>query len=49
MKKVRTITAIVALLYAFVASAENKQTPKGMGKIELLPKGFQGFWIPSPA
>lgn len=41
MKKFQTLTAIVALLFSFVASAENNQTPKGMGKIEPLPRDLE--------
>jgi hypothetical protein len=41
MKKIQIITAIVALLFSFVASAQNKQTPNVMNKIEPLPRDLE--------
>jgi hypothetical protein len=41
MRKVRTITVIVALLFSFAASAEDKRTPKAMSKIEPLPRDLE--------
>ncbi len=41
MRKFQTITVIVALLFSFAASAENKGTPKAMSKIEPLPRDLE--------
>ena len=41
MRKVQTITAIVALLLFLTASAENKQTPKEMKRIDPLPRDLE--------
>jgi hypothetical protein len=41
MRKVQTITVIVALLFSFAASAEDKRTPKAMSKIEPLPRDLE--------
>jgi hypothetical protein len=41
MRKVQTIAAIVALLFSFVASAEDIQMPKVMKKIEPLPRDLE--------
>ena len=41
MRKVQTIVVIVGLLFSLTASAENKQTPKVMNKIEPLPRDLE--------
>ncbi len=41
MRQVKTIAVIVGLLFALTASAENKQTPGMMNKIELLPRDLE--------
>ncbi len=41
MKKVQTIVVIAGLLFSVTASAENKQTPKAMDKIEPLPRDLE--------
>ena len=41
MRKVQTFVAIICLLFALTASAENKQTPEVMNKIEPLPRELE--------
>ena len=41
MRKVQTIIVIAGLLLSLTASAENKQTPKEMKKIEPLPRDLE--------
>src|SRR5208337_2349506 len=41
MRKVQTIVAIVGLLFSLTASAENKQTPGVMNRIEPLPRDLE--------
>jgi len=41
MRKVQTIVIIVGLLFTLTASAENKQTPGMMNKIEPLPRDLE--------
>ncbi len=41
MRKFQTIVAILALLISLTASAEDKQTPKAMNKIEPLPRDLE--------
>jgi len=41
MRKIQTIVVIVGLLFSLTASAENKQTPKAMNKIEPLPRDLE--------
>ena len=41
MRKVQTIIVIAGLLFSLTASAENKQTPKVMKKIEPLPRDLE--------
>ncbi len=41
MRKIQAIVVIAGLLFSFVAGAENKQTPKGMNKIEPLPRDLE--------
>jgi hypothetical protein len=41
MRKVQTITTIVALLLSFVAGAEDVQPPKAIKKIEPLPRDLE--------
>ena len=41
MRKVQTFVAIIGLLFSLTASAENKQTPKAMNKIEPLPRDLE--------
>ncbi len=41
MRKVQTIVVIAGLLLSLIASAENKQTPKVMNKIEPLPQDLE--------
>ncbi len=41
MRKVHTIAVIVGLLFSLTASAQNKQTPRGMNKIEPLPRDLE--------
>ena len=41
MRKVQTFIVIVGLLFSLTASAENKQTPKVMNKIEPLPRDLE--------
>ncbi len=38
MRNVQTFIVIVGLLFSLTASAENKQTPRVMNKIEPLPR-----------
>ena len=41
MRKVQTIVVIAGLLFSLTASAEDKQTPKVMNKIEPLPRDLE--------
>lgn len=41
MRNVQTFIVIVGLLFSLTASAENKQTPKVMNKIEPLPRDLE--------
>ncbi len=41
MRKIQIIVVIVGLLFSLTASAENKQTPKVMNKIEPLPRDLE--------
>ena len=41
MKSVQTFIVIAGLLFSLTASAENKQTPKAMNKIEPLPRDLE--------
>jgi hypothetical protein len=41
MRKVQTIAVIIGLLFSLAASAQNKQTPSGMNKIEPLPRDLE--------
>jgi hypothetical protein len=41
MRKVQTIAVIIALLISFAASAEDKQTPTAISKIEPLPRDLE--------
>jgi hypothetical protein len=41
MRKVQTFIVIVGLLFSLTASAENKQTPEVMNKIEPLSRDFE--------
>ena len=41
MRKVQTIAVIVGLLFSLTASAQNKQTPGAMNKIEPLPRDLE--------
>ncbi|MCI0330074.1 MAG: hypothetical protein L0196_03865 [candidate division Zixibacteria bacterium] len=41
MRKIRTMAVIVGLLFSLTASAENKQTPKAMNKLEPLPRDLE--------
>ena len=41
MRKIQTFIVIVGLLFSLTASAENKQTPKVMNKIEPLPRDLE--------
>jgi hypothetical protein len=41
MRKVKANAVIVALFFVLIASAQNKQTPRGMNKIEPLPRDLQ--------
>jgi hypothetical protein len=38
MRKMQTIVVIAGLLFSLTASAQNKQTPKALNKIEPLPQ-----------
>lgn len=41
MRKIQTMVVIAGLLFSLTASAENKQTPKEMKKIEPLPRDLE--------
>jgi hypothetical protein len=41
MRKIQTIVVIAGLLFSLTASAEDKQTPKAMNKIEPLPQDLE--------
>src|SRR5882757_660552 len=41
MRKIQTIIVIAGLLFSLVASAETKQTPNVMNKIEPLPRDLE--------
>jgi len=41
MRKFQTIVAIAGLLFSLAASAEDKQTPKVMNKIDPLPRDLE--------
>jgi hypothetical protein len=41
MRKAQAIIVILGLLLSFTAGAENKQSPKGMNKIEPLPRDLE--------
>jgi len=41
MRKGQTIAVIVALLFSFTASAQNKQTAKGTNKLDPLPRDLE--------
>ena len=41
MRKFQTFVAILALLFSLTASAEDKQSPKAMTKIEPLPRDLE--------
>jgi len=41
MSRIQTIVIIAGLLFSLTASAEDKQTPKVMNKIEPLPRDLE--------
>ena len=41
MRRIRTITVIAGLLFSLTASADNKQTPRVMNRIEPLPRDLE--------
>ncbi len=41
MRKVHTIAVVVGLLFLLTASAQNKPTPRGMNKVEPLPRDLE--------
>src|SRR5260370_4939951 len=41
MRKVQTIAVIASLLFALIASAQDKQTSKGVNKVQPLPRDLE--------